>query len=89
MATSPSAPSSAAIACAPSRRDLLRRFAMRGLRVEGAAVLIAVCLWAIGHQAFDTTLVDGSPSPLLSPVVGPEKVPAEAFETAPVDRLLN
>lgn len=57
MATSPSAPSSAAIPCAPSRRDLLRRFAMRGLRVEGAAVLIAVCLWAIGHQAFDTTLV--------------------------------
>ena len=34
-----------------------RRFALRGLRVELAALVIAVCLWAIFHQDFGITLV--------------------------------
>jgi hypothetical protein len=34
-----------------------RRVALRGLRVEFAALVIAVCLWATFHQDFGTTLV--------------------------------
>jgi hypothetical protein len=39
------------------KRELWRRFALRGVRVEGAALVIAVCLWATFHQDFGITLV--------------------------------
>ena len=34
-----------------------RRFATRGLRTEGSAVVIAVCLWALTGRAFGVMLV--------------------------------
>ena len=40
-------------------------------------------------RAFQRSFRDGWPSPLLSSIVGPEKLPPEAFEKAAVDRLLN
>ena len=40
---------------APSRR--WPRFAMRGVRVVCAAVVIATCLWALMRQPFSTTIV--------------------------------
>jgi Histidine kinase len=39
------------------RRELWRRFALRGLRTEAAAMVIAVCLWATFRQNFGFTLV--------------------------------
>jgi Histidine kinase len=39
------------------RRERLRRFALRGVRSEIAALLIALCLWATFHQDFGVTLV--------------------------------
>ena len=42
----------------PSPRDLwLRRLAVRGLRVESVATLIAACLWALFRQSFWLTVV--------------------------------
>jgi Histidine kinase len=38
-------------------RERWRRFALRGLRVEGAALVIAVCLWAMSRNNFGVTLV--------------------------------
>ena len=40
---------------APS--DRWRRFALRGARVVGSAVVIATCLWALMRQPFSTTIV--------------------------------
>lgn len=40
-------------------------------------------------RAFQRSFRDGWPSPLLSSIVGPEKLPPEAFEKAAVDRLLT
>jgi hypothetical protein len=48
------------IAAAPPRlpkRELWRRFALRGVRVEALALVIAVCLWATFHQDFGISLV--------------------------------
>jgi hypothetical protein len=48
------------LAAAPAalpKRELWRRFALRGIRVEGAALVIAVCLWTTFRQHFGTTLV--------------------------------
>jgi signal transduction histidine kinase len=39
------------------RGEVWRRFAMRGVRTEGAALVIAVCLWAVFRQSFEVTLV--------------------------------
>jgi Tfp pilus assembly protein PilN len=39
------------------RRELWRRFAMRGVRTEGAALVIGVCLWAVFHRELGITLV--------------------------------
>jgi hypothetical protein len=47
----------AAAPLAPPKRELWRRFALRGVRVEGAALVIAVCLWAVFHQDFGVTVV--------------------------------
>jgi hypothetical protein len=41
----------------PAHPDRWRRFALRGVRVLGAGVIIATCLWALMRQPFDTTLV--------------------------------
>ena len=41
----------------PPRPHRWRRFGLRGVRVVGAAVLIAVCLWAMTSQPFGTTLI--------------------------------
>ncbi len=41
----------------PPRPDRWRRFALRGVRVLGVAVLIATCLWSLMPQRFGTTLV--------------------------------
>jgi len=47
----------AATATAEPSRERWRRIAMRGLRVEAAALVIAVCLWATFHQDFGFTLI--------------------------------
>ena len=44
-------------ASSPHRPDHWRRFAQRGLKVVGAGVFIAFCLWAIFHDPFETALV--------------------------------
>jgi signal transduction histidine kinase len=41
----------------PTRRESWRRFAMRGLRVEAIALVIAACLWALFPQPFGVTAV--------------------------------
>jgi hypothetical protein len=41
----------------PAHPDRWRRFALRGVRVVGAAVVIATCLWALMQQPFSTTIV--------------------------------
>ena len=41
----------------PVPRDLWLRLAVRGLRIEAAGVVIAVCLWALFPQSFWLTLV--------------------------------
>jgi sensor histidine kinase YesM len=39
------------------KRELWRRFALRGVRTEGAALVIAVCLWVLFRQNFGFTLI--------------------------------
>jgi signal transduction histidine kinase len=41
----------------PAQPDRWRRFALRGVRVVGAGVIIATCFWALMRQPFATTLV--------------------------------
>jgi len=41
----------------PVPRDVWLRFAVRGLRIEAAAAVMAVCLWALFPQPFGLTLV--------------------------------
>ena len=41
----------------PAHPDRWRRFALRGVRVVGAAGVIATCLWALLRQPFATTIV--------------------------------
>ena len=67
---------------------------MRRLRV--AARLLATLRAEFGPgaparraRAFQRTFRDGWPSPLPSALVGPDRLPPEAFEKAAVDRLLN
>ena len=67
---------------------------MRRLRV--AARLVAALRAEFDAQAparraraFQRSFRDGWPSPLLASIVGPEKLPPEAFERAAVDRLLT
>ena len=67
---------------------------MRRLRVTGR--LLATLRAEFGEaaparraRAFQRSFRDGWPSPLLSSIVGPEKLPAESFEKVAVDRLLN
>ena len=67
---------------------------MRRLRVAGR--LMATLRAEFGAaspgrraRALQRSFRDGWPSPLLSSIVGPEKLPPETFEQAAVDRLLN
>lgn len=67
---------------------------MRRLRV--AARLVAALRAEFDAQAparraraFQRSFRDGWSSPLLASIVGPEKLPPEAFERAAVDRLLT
>jgi len=50
-------PTRAAVAPPPPHPNRWPRFALRGLRVAGAAFVIAMCLWALMPQSFGTTLV--------------------------------
>ena len=47
----------AAVSPAPAPPDRWRRFLLRGLRVEFAALVIAICLWATFRQDFGITVV--------------------------------
>jgi 2-polyprenyl-6-methoxyphenol hydroxylase-like FAD-dependent oxidoreductase len=67
---------------------------MRRLRVTGR--LLATLRAEFGEgaagrraRAFQRSFRDGWSSPLLSSIVGPDKLPPEAFENVTVDRLLN
>jgi hypothetical protein len=67
---------------------------MRRLRIAARLVATLRAEFVAGAparraRAFQRSFRDGWPSPLLSSIVGPEKLPPEAFEKAAVDRLLN
>ena len=67
---------------------------MRRLRVTARLVATLRAEFGPGAparraRAIQRSFGDGWPSPLLAPIVGPDKLPAGAFETAAVDRLLN
>ncbi len=47
----------ATVASPPAHPNRWPRFALRGMRVTGAAFVIATCLWALMPQPFGTTLV--------------------------------
>ncbi len=50
-------PTVAAVAPPPPHANRWPRFALRGVRVTGAAFVIATCLWALMRQPFGTTIV--------------------------------
>jgi len=67
---------------------------MRRLRVTARLVATLRAEFVPGAparraRAFQRSFRDGWPSPLLAPIVGPDRLSPEAFEDAVIDRLLN
>lgn len=46
-----------ALCTAPTAREVVLRFAARGLRIEAAALVVATCLWALFRQPFWETVL--------------------------------
>jgi 2-polyprenyl-6-methoxyphenol hydroxylase-like FAD-dependent oxidoreductase len=67
---------------------------MRRLRIVGRLMATLRAEFGPGAparraRALQRSFRDGWPSPLLASTVGPERLPAEVFEEASIDRLLN